>query len=69
VDVWSLGCILAELSSGSVLFQNDSLATLLARLEGILGAVPRWMAKQVGKRPGCGRRVATSGVLPPEQPP
>ncbi|KAG2490825.1 hypothetical protein HYH03_010746 [Edaphochlamys debaryana] len=43
VDVWSLGCILAELSSGFVLFQNDSLATLLARLEGILGPVPEWM--------------------------
>ncbi len=47
VDVWSLGCILSELASGSVLFQNDSLATLLARLEGILGAVPQWMVKQV----------------------
>ncbi|GLC52975.1 hypothetical protein PLESTB_000694600 [Pleodorina starrii] len=43
VDVWSLGCILAELSSGYVLFQNDSLATLLARLEGILGPIPEWM--------------------------
>ncbi|KAK9821720.1 hypothetical protein WJX81_003748 [Elliptochloris bilobata] len=41
IDVWSLGCILAELLSGYVLFQNDSLATLLARLEGVLGPVPR----------------------------
>lgn len=46
IDVWSLGCILAELSSGSVLFQNDSLATLLARLEGILGPIPSWMVAQ-----------------------
>eukprot|EP00898_Chlorokybus_atmophyticus_P005989 jgi/Chlat1/6391/Chrsp44S05846 len=37
IDVWSLGCILAELCSGNVLFQNDSLGTLLARVEGILG--------------------------------
>ena len=85
VDVWSLGCILAELATGRVLFQvtnrvsgqpalevarhyaaalgneialsplltrslccqstlqNDSIATLLARLEGILGPMPRWM--------------------------
>jgi len=43
VDVWSLGCILAELVSGSVLFQNDSLATLLARLTGILGPIPKHM--------------------------
>ena len=26
-----------------LLLQNDSIATLLARLEGILGPVPRWM--------------------------
>lgn len=37
VDVWSLGCILAELHTGEVLFQNDSLASLLARCVGILG--------------------------------
>ncbi|KAI5072565.1 hypothetical protein GOP47_0012671 [Adiantum capillus-veneris] len=36
IDIWSLGCILAELCSGHVLFQNDSLATLLARVIGII---------------------------------
>ncbi|KAH7434993.1 hypothetical protein KP509_06G044100 [Ceratopteris richardii] len=36
IDIWSLGCILAELCSGNVLFQNDSLATLLARVIGII---------------------------------
>lgn len=40
IDVWSLGCVLAELHSGSVLFQNESLATLLARLVGTLGPLP-----------------------------
>lgn len=40
IDVWSMGCILAELFSGLVLFQNDSLVTLLARVVGILGPVP-----------------------------
>ncbi len=40
IDVWSLGCILAELFTGRVLFQNDSLASLLARVEGILGPLP-----------------------------
>ncbi|CAI5524840.1 unnamed protein product [Closterium sp. Naga37s-1] len=39
IDVWSLGCILAELCSGQVLFQNDSLATLLARVVGIIGPI------------------------------
>mmetsp|Transcript_26782 Transcript_26782/g.49194 ORF Transcript_26782/g.49194 Transcript_26782/m.49194 type:complete len:951 (-) Transcript_26782:531-3383(-) len=46
VDIWSLGCILAELSSGYVLFQNDSVSTLLCRLEGILGPIPDWMLQR-----------------------
>ena len=37
VDVWSLGCILAELYTGEVLFHNDSLASLLAKCAGVLG--------------------------------
>ncbi|KAJ7555067.1 hypothetical protein O6H91_05G021000 [Diphasiastrum complanatum] len=46
IDIWSLGCILAELCSGNVLFQNDSLATLLARVVGILGPIdPDMLAK------------------------
>nr|XP_043630111.1 uncharacterized protein LOC122601414 [Erigeron canadensis] len=36
IDIWSLGCILAELCTGNVLFQNDSPATLLARVIGIV---------------------------------
>ncbi|KAI5066126.1 hypothetical protein GOP47_0018750 [Adiantum capillus-veneris] len=46
IDIWSLGCILAELCTGNVLFQNDSLGTLLARVVGILGPVdPEVLAK------------------------
>jgi serine/threonine protein kinase len=37
--MWSLGCIAAELRTGRVLFQNDSLSTLLARVVGILGEI------------------------------
>jgi len=39
IDMWSLGCIVAELWTGRVLFQKDSLATLLARVTGILGEI------------------------------
>ena len=39
IDILSLGCILVELCSRNVLFQNDSLATLLARIIGILGPI------------------------------
>ncbi|KAK4747154.1 hypothetical protein SAY87_026191 [Trapa incisa] len=43
IDIWSLGCILAELCTGNVLFQNDSLATLLARVIGIIGPIDQGM--------------------------
>ena len=40
IDVWSLGGVLAELHTGYVLFQNDSIATMLSRITGILGNFP-----------------------------
>ncbi|KAI3517138.1 hypothetical protein L1887_16346 [Cichorium endivia] len=43
IDVWSLGCILAELCTGNVLFQNDSPATLLARVIGIVSQIDQDM--------------------------
>ena len=46
IDIWSLGCIMAELSSGQVLFQNDGLATMLARIEGILRPIPKHMLEK-----------------------
>lgn len=39
IDIWSLGCILAELCSGDVLFPNDSLVLLLARMVGMFGPI------------------------------
>lgn len=40
IDVWSVGAVLAELYTGYVLFQNDSVPTMLARIAGILGPIP-----------------------------
>ncbi len=40
IDLWSLGCIMAELWTGRVLFPNDSVQTLLARMIGLLGPIP-----------------------------
>ncbi|CAG9331314.1 unnamed protein product [Blepharisma stoltei] len=40
IDIWSLGCIVAELFTGNVLFQNDSVQGLLARVMGIIGPFP-----------------------------
>lgn len=43
IDIWSLGCIIAELWAGYVLFQNDSIQSLLARIVGIIGPFPTHM--------------------------
>lgn len=43
IDIWSLGCVLAELWTGYVLFQNDSVQSLLARIIGIIGNFPPTM--------------------------
>ncbi|XP_038723712.1 serine/threonine-protein kinase ppk15 isoform X2 [Tripterygium wilfordii] len=39
IDLWSLGCILAELCSGEVLFPNDVIVMILARMIGMLGPI------------------------------
>jgi dual specificity tyrosine-phosphorylation-regulated kinase 2/3/4 len=36
IDIWSIGCVLAEMHTGYVLFQNDSVASMLARITGNL---------------------------------
>ena len=43
VDIWSLGCILAELFTSRVLFCNTSVQTLLAGQMGLAGAMPEYM--------------------------
>ncbi|XP_057788874.1 uncharacterized protein LOC131005803 isoform X2 [Salvia miltiorrhiza] len=39
IDLWSVGCILAELHSGEVLFPNEAVVMLLARMIGLLGPI------------------------------
>ncbi|XP_042491529.1 dual specificity protein kinase CLK1 [Macadamia integrifolia] len=39
IDIWSLGCVLAELCSGDVLFPNDAPVIILARMIGMLGPI------------------------------
>ncbi|GFR44949.1 hypothetical protein Agub_g6040 [Astrephomene gubernaculifera] len=46
IDVWSLGCVMAELVSGQVLFPHMSEASMIARLVGMLGPLPPHMLRE-----------------------
>jgi len=43
IDVWALGCIVAELWTGYAIFQSDCIQSLLARIIGIVGPFPSQM--------------------------
>lgn len=43
IDIWSIGCILAELLTGNVLFENMSIQSLLGRVQAFVGPFPKDM--------------------------
>jgi serine/threonine protein kinase len=43
IDMWSLGAILPELYNGRVIFHNDSIQTMMARIMSICGPIPTHM--------------------------
>ncbi|OQV14172.1 Dual specificity tyrosine-phosphorylation-regulated kinase 2 [Hypsibius exemplaris] len=47
IDMWSLGCILAELATGVPLFLTANEAELMARMMEILGLLPAEMQQQL----------------------
>jgi len=60
IDVWSLGCVIAEMYTGQVTFQNDSVVSMLSRIEAICGAFPRYMV-ETGRQ--SGQFFTPSGLL------
>ena len=60
IDMWSLGCVIAEMYTGEVIFQNDSIVSMLSRIEAICGPFPRHMIAQ-GRQ--SGRFFTKSGLL------
>ena len=59
VDLWSLGCVLAELFTGQVLLRNESTRTALARVIGIFGPLDPELLR-LGKHAGA--LVTAAGV-------
>ena len=60
IDMWSLGCVLAEMYTGEVTFQNDSEVSMLSRIESICGPFPRHM---IAKGRNCHRIFTDSGLI------
>ena len=46
IDIWSLGCIAAELYSHSLLFDNSSVGALLTSISAIIGEPPSFLVQQ-----------------------
>jgi len=46
IDVWSMGCVLAELAAYRPLFQSATMAGVLGRIVGTIGPFPEWMLRK-----------------------
>ncbi|KAL3826520.1 hypothetical protein ACHAXA_004357 [Cyclostephanos tholiformis] len=60
IDMWSLGCVVAEMYTNEVTFQNDSEISMLSRIEAICGPFPRHM---VAKGRNSHRIFTDSGLI------
>lgn len=50
IDMWSLGCILAELYTGAPLFPGENEAQILLRMQEVLGAAPTDLVSKSRRR-------------------
>jgi len=46
IDVWSLGCVIAEMYTSQVTFCNHNIISMLARIEAICGPFPKHMREK-----------------------
>jgi len=60
IDMWSLGCVIAEMYTNEVTFQNTSELSMLSRIESICGQFPRHM---IAKGRNSHRIFTDSGLI------
>ena len=60
IDMWSMGCVVAEMYTGEVTFQNDSEVSMLSRIEAICGPFPKHM---IAKGRNSHRIFTDSGLI------
>lgn len=60
IDLWSLGCVVAEMYTNEVTFQNDSEVSMLSRIEAICGPFPRHM---IANGRNCHRIFTDCGLI------
>jgi dual-specificity kinase len=65
-DLWSVGCILAELLTGHALFQTHDSREHLHIMARVLGPFPRWFSQMADSE--CGRWFKPDGKLEPLDP-
>mmetsp|Transcript_34638 Transcript_34638/g.60911 ORF Transcript_34638/g.60911 Transcript_34638/m.60911 type:complete len:527 (+) Transcript_34638:301-1881(+) len=77
IDMWSLGCILAELYKGTPLFSGDTELQVITRMQEVLGQVPQDIVAKSRRRtefftkeltpmmaPDAKGKVSTPGSIP-----
>lgn len=63
-DIWSIGCIIVELTTGEALFQTHDNLEHLAMMERVLGPLPPHMTRAATQHKGTGEQFMRGPLAP-----